>query len=52
VDPTKFFLCVRIHDDAGLKNRRLACNALRRNWFHNSQHADRDDRMGTLMGTP
>jgi hypothetical protein len=34
-----------------LKNRRLAANALCRNRFRNSREADRDHRMGTLLGT-
>lgn len=44
-------LSVEFDEGDGLKNRRLAANVLRRNRFHNSPHADCDDRMGTLLGT-
>jgi hypothetical protein len=34
-----------------LKNRRLDNNILRCKEFHNSKHVDRDDPLGTLLGT-
>jgi hypothetical protein len=48
----RIFLVEANFGGAFLKNRRLRANVLKRHEFHNSEHVDYDDRLGTLLGTP